>query len=120
MTTEYKDALAAFNSLKSLNRYCFIVNDTYIKNPEGDDSFISRNEINSILKPHGETIRRALRIADALMQEPSEAEVRAGINLALNTTVCGNRPWPSYITMLRNTMRDQLLKEVDDETPKAD
>lgn len=58
-----------------------------------------------------EAIRTALRIADKLMQEPSEKVVEAGGQLD------GTHYGIDNLSDLFKAMRDQILKEAQHETP---
>lgn len=91
----YKDALDAVTAID-------IFKNTTDHNPKtlGEYSW-----------PHQTTIRRALRIADALMREPSKE--------MLLSAIYSNQRYLSEIVDNFKSMRHILLKEVDDETPKA-
>jgi hypothetical protein len=83
MTTEYKAALDAFDD----------------KNTTEEDIFAN----------HEQTIRRALLIADRLMQEPSDGMIGIGIDADDART--------GYQTCrhIFKAMRDQLIKEAEGE-----
>ncbi len=71
-----------------------------------DDLLLEWVEIN------GETIRTALLIADALMQEPSEEAIEAGLAV-YNKIGCGCEDCEkSFIQQQFEAMRDQCLKGI--------
>lgn len=80
MTTEFKDALDAYDTFNANGEYVCDLHD-YTKG----------------------TIRRALKIAHRLMQDPSEGMIEAA----------QNSPFDSYQDDFE-TMRDQMLKEIDE------
>lgn len=60
-----------------------------------------------------EAIVSALRVADKLTQEPSDAMVLAAVGHALRISVGGDYTWQHYMRDLWAIMREQLLQEVE-------
>lgn len=90
--TEFKEALWDFD--------CFISESSSANTV----SFIGANE--------AKTIRRALLIADKLMQEPTYWMTHHGAMAILDPKLTGNRREMQEAVNAFKAMRDQMLKEI--------
>lgn len=68
------------------------------------------------------SIRKALQIADKLMQEPSEGMIwttKAAVKTTVSNCDCGITTWTATSANARKdiykAMRDQMLKEIEDD-----